>query len=170
MSGAGTAPWAGGQVERFAPLGLAQLIDRWNETSPQVETIGGAFPPQATAQFVFDACTHEHDIRGALGYPGARNAASVIVGLTFIEHALAGVVADNQLPGIELDSPGFGTAIGAEPAAVRLSTSTFELFRVFGGRRSEDQIRDLPWQGDPTPNLTFFGDGPIQPPTQPLVG
>jgi uncharacterized protein (TIGR03083 family) len=169
LAGVGTAAWADDQVRRFAPLGLPQLLERWNETSPDFEIRGQAFPPAAAAQFVFDACTHEHDIRGALDLAGARDADSVTVGLTFVESALGVLVGERRLPALELDSPQFGTTIGTGPVTVRLSTSAFELLRAFSGRRSPPQIRTLPWQGDPTPYLGVFDHGPLKPPTLPLI-
>ncbi len=39
LEGAGTAAWADDQVRRFAPLGLRQLSEAWNETSPRVEAM-----------------------------------------------------------------------------------------------------------------------------------
>jgi len=169
VEGAGTTAWADEQVRRFSPLGLRQLCEAWNETSPQVEAMGGTFPPRAAAQLVFDACTHEHDLRGAVGRPGARDTDSVVIGLTFIEDSIRGLVEDKQLPGIELASPHFETTIGPGPAPVRVSTSAFELFRTFAGRRSPEQIRALPWDGDPSPYLAVFDRGPLQPPHRPLV-
>ncbi len=169
VEGAGTAAWADDQVRRFAPLGLRRLSEAWNETSPQVEAMGGTFPPRAAAQLVFDACTHEHDVRGAVGCPGARDTDSVIIGLTFIEDSISGLVEDKQLPGIELASPHFETTIGPDPAPVRVSTSAFELFRAFAGRRSLQQIRALDWEGDPSPYLAVFDRSPLQPPPRPLI-
>ncbi|MGH9078912.1 MAG: maleylpyruvate isomerase N-terminal domain-containing protein [Acidimicrobiales bacterium] len=169
IEAAGTAAWADDQVRRFAPLGLRQLSEVWNETSPRVEAMGGTFPPQVASQLVFDACTHEHDLRGAIACPGARDTDSVVIGLTCIEDSIRGLVEDRQLPGIELDSPHFEATIGPTPAPVRVSTSAFELFRSFAGRRSTDQIRALPWQGDPSPYLEVFDRGPFQPPSRPLI-
>ena len=166
---AGTAAWADDQVRRFSPFGLRQLVERWNETSPAVERMAGGFPQKTTAQFVFDACTHEHDIRGALDQPGGRDVDSVIIGMSFIEESLCGLVADRGLPGLELGSPLFTAFIGEEPSGARLSTTTFELFRTFGGRRAPSQIEALPWEGDPTPYLAVFGEGPLQPPALPLI-
>jgi uncharacterized protein (TIGR03083 family) len=169
LEGAGTAAWADEQVRRFAPLGLHRLSDAWNETSPKVEALGGSFPPRAAAQLVFDACTHEHDLRGAMGCPGARDTDSVIIGLTFIEDSIRGLVDERRLPGIELDSPLFDVTIGPRPALVRVSASAFELFRTFAGRRSAEQIRALAWHGDPAPYLQVLDRGPLQPPNRPLV-
>ncbi len=169
LDGVGTGPWADDQVRRFAPLGLHGLLERWNEVSPTVEGMGSAFPARSAAQFVFDAGTHEHDIRGALDRPGGRDAYSVRVGLSFISFALDGLVAEERLPGIELDTPGFRVVLGGSPAPVRLTASGFEVFRSFSGRRSVAQFRALAWDGDPGPYLTFFADSPLRPPDHDLV-
>jgi uncharacterized protein (TIGR03083 family) len=169
LAGAGTTAWADDQARRFAPLGLQALLERWNQTSPEVERMAGGFPPLTAAQFVFDACTHEHDIRGALDRPGGRDVDSVIIGMSFIEESMTGLVTDRGLPGLELGSPLFAASIGPQPIGARLSTTTFELFRTFGGRRAPSQIEALPWEGDPTPYLAIFGHGPLQPPAVPLI-
>jgi hypothetical protein len=169
LEGAGTAAWADDQVKRFAPMGLRKLSDAWNETSPRMEAMGGTFPPRAATQLVFDACTHEHDLRGAMGCPGARDTDSVVIGLTFIADSMLGLVEDRRLPGITLESPYFETTIGPHPAPVRVCASSFELFRAFAGRRSADQIHALPWQGDPGPYLELLDRGPLQAPSRPLI-
>ena len=169
LDGVGTGPWADDQVRRFAPLGLHGLLERWNEISPTLEAVGGTFPARSAAQFVFDACTHEHDIRGALDRPGGRDADSVRVGLSFISSVLDGLVAEQRLPGIELDTPGFRVVLGEPPVPVRLSASSFDLFRSFSGRRSVAQFRALAWDGDPGPYLTFFADTPVRPPEGDLL-
>ena len=169
LDGVATAPWADDQVRRFAPLGLPKLLERWNETSPAVEAMGAAFPAPVAAQFVFDACTHEHDIRGAVGRAGGRDADSVRVGLSFVTAALDGMVAEGRLPGIELATPDFTAVLGEPPAPVRLTAPTFELFRSFAGRRSAAQFRSLAWEGDPAPFLAFFAEGPLRPPDRDLV-
>jgi uncharacterized protein (TIGR03083 family) len=168
LEGVATEPWADNQVRRFAPLGLHELVGRWNETSPELEKVAGGFPPRVAAQLVFDACTHEHDVRGALDRPGGRDVDSVIIGMTFIERWMQSIVDDRGLAGIELGSPLFETTIGPEPTGVRLTTSTFELFRTFAGRRATSQIDALPWDGDPTPYLAILSDGPVRPPDLPL--
>jgi uncharacterized protein (TIGR03083 family) len=47
------------------------------------------------------------------------------------------------------------------PAVAELKTTAFELFRAGTGRRSENQIRNLGWSGDPEPYLPIFGSGPF---------
>ena len=51
--------------------------------------------------------------------------------------------------------------MGEGEPEVEVEASTFELFRSFGGRRSEAQIRALPWTGDPGPYLAMLDAGPV---------
>ena len=69
---AGTKPWADAQAARFSSLGVDGLLDRWAETAPVIDSLGGVVPDMVASQLVFDAVIHEHDICGALGLPGAR--------------------------------------------------------------------------------------------------
>ena len=164
-----TDPWTASQVERLAPLGLAAILERWSETSPVVESLAAGFPASAAAQMVFDASTHEQDIRGALGRPGGREATSIVVGLGFMESSLDQFVRAARLPALGVASPQWTAVMGEGEAQVKVEASTFELFRSFGGRRSESQIRSLPWTGDPGPYLAIFEDSPVRLRGEPLV-
>ena len=169
LEGVTTPAWTGSHVERFAPLGLAGVLDRWAEVGPTVVALAPAFPPAPAAQMVFDATTHEHDIRNALGEPGARDADSLIVGLGFIESALDGFVRSASLPTLGVRSPQWAAVMGEGEPEVEVEAPTFELFRSFGGRRSEAQVRSLAWTGDPGPYLAMYDQGPLALRDQPLV-
>jgi uncharacterized protein (TIGR03083 family) len=171
LDGVGTAPWADAQAERFAPLGLAGVLEHWNEVAPQVEALAPGFPPQPATQLVFDATTHEQDARGAVRAPGARDADALAVPLDFIGRLLDTRVRTEGLPALALRTPdGWASIAGEGAPAIELSGSAFDLFRSFGGRRALDQIRSLDWSGDPEPYLAVaFRDTPLCPPEHPLV-
>ncbi len=169
LDGVATEAWTASQVERLAPLGLAGILERWAEAGPVVESLAAGFPPGAAAQMVFDATTHEHDLRNALGQPGARDADSVLVGLGFMESAMDGFVRGAGLPALEVRSPQWSAVMGDGEPEVEVEASTFELFRSFGGRRSESQIRSLAWTGDPGPYLARLDEGPVLMRTEPLI-
>lgn len=169
LDGVATDEWTASHVERLAPLGLAAIVERWNEAAPVVESLAGGFPPSAAAQMVFDASTHEQDIRGALDAPGGREADSIVVGLGFMEDSLGTFVRSRGLPALAVRSPRWSVVIGDGEPGVEVEASTFELFRSFGGRRSETQIRALPWTGDPGPYLGIFEGSPVHLRTEPLI-
>ncbi len=170
LDGVGTAPWADAQAMRFAPIGLAGVLARWDEVGPQVEAIGEHFPAGPATQLVFDATTHEHDARGALGSSDARDTGSLAVPLDFLTTNLDTYVREHEAPTLRLTAPDGWTFIaGAGDPAVELRATTFDVFRSFGGRRSLDQIRALDWSGEPEPYLAVFDESPLVPPTEALI-
>jgi hypothetical protein len=111
------------------------------------------FPEPLAVQLVTDAATHEHDIRGGLGAPGARDADAIA--LTF--PGLTRYALDD---GLQLDTEhgSFLSGDGSE-AATTVNAPRFELFRAMTGRRSLDQIRAYDWAPEPRPEalvITIF--------------
>lgn len=165
-----TAAWADRHVERFSALGVPALLERWTEVGPTIDSLAGVLPPLTASQFCFDAVTHEHDLRGALDQPGARDSDGVDVALGFIEAALDGFARRSDQPSIELVLPGRTVLVGpAERPRLRLEAEPFEVLRAFGGRRSAAQIRAMAWTGDPSGYLAMFESGPLAPPATDLV-
>ncbi len=169
LDGVASEEWTDAQVRRHADEGLADLLDRWSDVGPQVEAITGAFPTAAAAQFIFDAVTHEHDLRHALGAPGARDSDAVGIATVFLSRSLGGVITQQRLPALALHLAGReDQVLGGEPSAVTLTATPFEFVRSFGGRRSEAQIRALHWDGDPSPYLSFL-EGILTAPSDDIV-
>jgi hypothetical protein len=102
-----------------------------------------------------DIVVHEHDIRDAIGRPGARDIAAVWC------------VADLLLTRLQTPLPLCVTVEDGEyrsspddPAEIRLRTTRFEAMRWRTGRRSRAQLAAMDWSGDPTPiidHLYMFG-------------
>ncbi len=140
------------QVARFAGWPVADVLARWAAVAPEFEHLIGEFRVQAA---VIDIASHEHDIRGALGRPGARDAEVIWRAAGWL---LTGLRPPVPLRVVVEDAqfrlgPGSGTAL-------RLATSRFEAFRWRMGRRSRAQLAALDWSGDPAPvidHLVVFG-------------
>lgn len=122
MEGVAGEEWTQRQVERHRGDSLKDLADAWEAQFPQFLQILPNIPQPTLSQFVFDVTSHEHDVRHAVGQPGARDSVAVTVGLGFIK-----TVIDSR--------DGIDIAVVNES-----SVSTFDLFRSLGGRRSRDQI------------------------------
>ncbi len=148
LEGVATDPWTAAQIAKRADKSGEEILDEWNTWAPFVEdratNIGLGF-----AQLVFDAVTHEHDMRFALGKPGARDSQALRIGLTFFQSRLptsaekAGVLC----PQIIVD----GTPLFANPApgSLTLTASLFDVIRSLGSRRTLDEIASLNWSSDP---------------------
>lgn len=141
-----TDPWTQAQVDARRDASLAAMLDEWADAGPQVAAMLEDFPEPYGRQVVADLAVHEHDIRGALDRPGARDSDAVDVGLDFLRTVIAAPVAEER---------------GLAPVEEVLSVDDFELFRALTGRRSADQIRAFGWRVDPEPYVPLFGAGPF---------
>jgi uncharacterized protein (TIGR03083 family) len=143
------------QVARFKDHDVADILATWSKVAPRFEDLIGMVRSWPA---VIDVVSHEHDIRGALSFPGARDSEAVrrcaellITGLrppvpmrVTVEDAEFRVGPDN------------GTPLG-------LITTRFEALRWRMGRRSRAQLAALDWSGDPAPvldHLVVFGPAP----------
>lgn len=160
IADAGSDAWTGAQVTTRADRTLPELIDEWDVVGPQVEAAlaGGLLPAQA----VFDLVTHEHDLRGAIGRPGAADEEAVAIGLTFVEETWPLVMAGYQIPPLRIVTGGADMVVGEDPV-VTLHLSPFEALRALTGRRSLAQVAAYDWDTDPGPWLPAFTWGPFNP-------
>lgn len=193
LEGLTTPPWTAAQVEARRGRTVAELVEEWSQVGPQCEAIAAHFPGRSGWQWLFDQTTHEQDVRGALGRPGARDSENVQMGLEFLVGGLAASVKARGLPPLEVrtDEGASWVVGGGDPfegsveealraalmeqadftggeAAASVQGSAFELLRAFGGRRSVEQVRALDWSDDPgtwLPALTF---GPFTPSPAPV--
>jgi uncharacterized protein (TIGR03083 family) len=140
------------QVARFGGYDVAGILSAWTDASAQLHHLAnttGLEPPLG------DIAIHEHDIRGALGRPGARDSEAVRC------------IADELLTMLEPPVPLRVVVEDAQyrsgpdgSAEIQLRTTRFEALRWRTGRRSRAQLTAMDWSGDPTPvldHLYLFG-------------
>ncbi|MGH3853563.1 MAG: maleylpyruvate isomerase N-terminal domain-containing protein [Pseudonocardiaceae bacterium] len=173
IQGAGTEPWTQAQVLRLAERGLDDLLDLWAEKTDEVIALLPQGSDLAANQLVFDALTHEHDLRGALGEPASRTEDPVLpVALGFLLTARDRTIRASALPAVALRTEVGSWQLGepaAAPAQLALQLSGFEALRALSGRRSVPQILSLPWRGDATALLAMFTGTALRPPELDLV-
>jgi len=140
------------QVERFRGRPMARTLAGWTDLAPRFEEIVAAFD---VVPAVIDVASHEQDIRGAVGQPGARD--------TEVIRELAGWLLTRLRPPVPLRVTVGDTRfqVGSEGEPVlELATTWYEAFRWRMGRRSRSQLAALDWSGDPVPvldHLVVFG-------------
>ena len=122
MDGVATDAWTDRQVRRHTNDSVDDLLAIWETNAPVFAKILPNIPQPVLSQFMFDQTTHEHDIRTAVGQPGARDTLAVSVAEGFIRNSLA-QQSDSAI---------------AKLAAHKLTG--FEFLRTFSGRRSRAQI------------------------------
>ena len=95
---------------------VEDLLAEWETNGSAVEE-NAAMLGSAAGQWVYDACTHEHDIRQALAVPGARDSDAVAIGFEWGTDVLARGLDGRGVPGLVLETDGGSKAVGAaEPA------------------------------------------------------
>lgn len=143
MEGAPSEAWTASQVERHRDAVVEDLLDRWVVQAPAfaetIEQMGERRPP-------FDAHSHEHDIRQALGRPGNRSS-------DVVDAAALGLASVDDAPAkLRVDLIDGASTMSGDPASDRLVTviglTSFEVFRSRLGRRSREQVRQYQWTGD----------------------
>ena len=162
LGGVGTDPWTAKQVATRTDRSMGEILDEWNEKAPAFEAMLDSLGPPGE-QAVFDVVSHEHDVRGALGQPGAQDSDAVDMGLRWIANNFVTLVADAGHGAVRVIAAE-GQAWGPEDAPATLRAPAFELVRALTGRRSHKQIRAFDWSVDPEPYLPLFEFGPFHPP------
>ena len=160
-------PWVDRQVAERADRTVVELLDEWDAVGPGFEALMRKLP-HAFGGLVYDAVAHEHDLRGALGRPGERDAAGVWASLDVMVPMVERDMAAAPTPGsIRLRADDREWLVGGGDPAVSLTTTPFELMRLLGSRRSREQILAAPWDGDVEPFVAVLAHMPL--PAQDIV-
>jgi uncharacterized protein (TIGR03083 family) len=170
LDGAPGQAWTAKQVAAWRGRPIADLLAEWEAREPAIVQMIEAGGHRGPLHFrlddaaISDAVSHEHDIRGAIGQPGARDSDAVAFGVAFYARNRIEAAAQS---GVSLrvrvtDGREFGDA----DAAVTVTGEPFELLRALAGRRSAAQLRKLAWTGDADLVIPAFERaGVVCPPT-----
>ena len=139
-------------VRRFGGHDEAELLEALSGAAARLHQLAessGLEPPLG------DIACHEHDIRSAIGKPGARDAQSV---LWTSDRLLANLRPPVPLRIVVEDGEyRCGPLDGSE---IELRTTRFEAMRWRTGRRSRSQLSAMDWSTEPEPvldHLFLFG-------------
>ncbi len=149
LEGAGSDPWTAVQVEQRRGRTIDELLAEWQAVTPRFESALLAIDPVQAAQAVFDVTTHEHDLRGALGAPGARDSDGVEVGWSWATAIVAQLRDGYGSGAIRLVTEHGEDVLGAGEPTAAVRAERFELWRAMTGRRSHEQVREWAWDGEP---------------------
>ena len=122
LENAGSSEWTAAQVARHGSKSLAELCDEWEASADAFDPIMLVIPEPVNLQVVMDMATHEHDIRLAVGVPGAHDEEAVRIGSTFL---LQGLASRDAVLAAQIED---------------LDLTDFEQFRSLAGRRSIAQL------------------------------
>jgi uncharacterized protein (TIGR03083 family) len=148
IGGVASDSWTDAQVAARRAHSVKQIVDEWNEIAPQVESFANHFPGRVGDQWVTDQTTHEHDIRLALGRPGARDSEAVNLGADFL-------------------IGGFGVALrahGLGPLEVRAGSRSW----LVGGGEPAGDAAAIAEALENALSAAVLGDGPAAPEGSPV--
>jgi len=146
---AGSDPWTAAQIASRRHLAFADVVAEWRERSIELESMMPDIPEFRRGQLVFDAVTHEHDLRGALGRPGARETDAMDIGWAWAT-AIVGQMRDGYAAGaLRIRADGAELVVGAGEVTATVTAPRFELFRAMTGRRCAEQVKAFTWGGEP---------------------
>jgi len=154
LEGLASDAWTRAQVDARARVATSDLLAEWDERAPQFEAMLSAAPAEIAGQALFDAATHEHDLRNALGAPGARDSDAIATGWDWI----VGARTRGGAPAICFVADGEEMLAGTGDVVARIGASRFELFRAVSGRRTFDEIAAYDWDRAPVPSLLIAAD------------
>jgi uncharacterized protein (TIGR03083 family) len=149
LDGVATEPWTAAQVVARSNVTAQMMLEEWDTLGPHFETLMAGVPAEIAGQAVFDAVTHEHDIRHALGAAGARDTDALdqawqwLVTMRPVNGGPTLRFVTEQ--GVQVSGPG-------EPEAT-VKASRFELLRAQSGRRNASEIAEYGWEPECRPEL-----------------
>ena len=144
LDGVTTDAWTAAQVAPRRDWPVDRLLDEWEQEGTKVEAIIRGIPDLPDWNtFLFDAATHEQDIRGALGAPGRRDTDPIVALVDTIVDRVGQRLDDEGAGSIRFELDGRVRVAGNGEPATSLRTSSFEVFRAVTGRRSVTQLRGV---------------------------
>lgn len=158
LAGVATEPWTAAQVQSRKDRSIPEILAEWDEVGPKCEAIAQNFGPAAT-QWLSDLTVHEHDLRTALGRPGARDSEAVAIAFRWLAEGFGGSLGGDAVR--FMTTQGDDVVVGTGEPDVTMHADRYELFRALTGRRSRGQIQAMVADGDPV--ALSFEWGPFRP-------
>jgi uncharacterized protein (TIGR03083 family) len=150
LNGVASDAWTDAQVATRRDWPVEQILEEWEANGSAVEA-DAAMLGSAAGQWVYDACTHEHDIRNALGAPGARDSDAVAIAFEWGTDRLGDILDGEAAIGIVLDTEAGSRTVGTVEPRATVRVSRFEAIRAMTGRRSVAQMEAYGWADEPLP-------------------
>jgi uncharacterized protein (TIGR03083 family) len=154
LDGVATDPWTAAQVEARRGVPANELLGEWDALAERFEPMLGAAPMEIAGQALFDAATHEHDIRCALGRPGARDSDALELAWEWLVATRTGLGG----PTLRFVTEHGDEVVGEGEPVATVKASRFEILRASTGRRSANEIESYGWDPSCRPDLLITAD------------
>ncbi len=147
--------WVDKIVDDRRSKSVGELIDEWQRSGPAFEMMA-ATTKRLSVPLSYDTVVHEHDLRHALGVPGARDSSGVLAAMHVGVWLMTNDLKRHGFGSVTFRAGGRDWHCGEGDqrlsldldADKRYATPVWELLRLTGSRRSLAQMKRYAWQGD----------------------
>ncbi len=140
--------WTATQVEVRRGRSADELTVEWDREAPRFEEGLRLFGYPIGSHYVGDLLQHVADVRHALGLGRLDDDLALAVALDFYLISFDETLADAEVGAVEVRVGDEAWTLGPGAPIATITAERFELLRALGGRRSESQLRAMPWRGD----------------------
>jgi len=145
------AIWLQDIVDARRASDVTSMVEEWHGLDAAIEPM-----LQGPAALLFvDLAVHEHDLRGAMGRPD-HHALEVDAIFTFALEAFADPAREAGVGAIVVESDGRSWRSHVDDAGWTLHVEPWEAMRAVYSRRTADELRALPADGDAEPYLALI--------------
>lgn len=144
--------WLDSLVEERRDVPVPELLDRWEACAPAASAVVDG----SGGLLLIDVVSHEHDLRGAVGQPGARGVPEVRAIVQLMLEQLAPAITAAGLGALVVDSGEVRWASQFVRPGCTIRVDPWEATRVLQSRRTAEEIRALPTSGDVEPYLELL--------------
>jgi uncharacterized protein (TIGR03083 family) len=148
LEGVATDEWTGRQVAEREDRSLEEVCAELAELGPALDEVLVALGDAIDVRLFIDQWSHEQDVRGALGRPGARDVPVVGWAASTMLGGFGQGWSDRGLPTVRVIGSSGEWVLGDGDPVLTLTTTDFELARVLVGHRSRDEFLRMGWDGD----------------------
>ena len=123
IAGVTTAEWADAQVRCRKNRTITQVLEEWSAVAPRLEAMAGSFPSPLPTLWILDLTAHEHDVRGALVRPGAREERGLVIAVDFlVREALHRELVGRGLGPLSVRTPSGSWTVGGQAPSLPIWT------------------------------------------------
>lgn len=152
----GSEQWTAAQIEARRDIPVDEILEEFRNHGTQLVGAIEHLHPAIGGMLLGDLVTHEHDLRGAIGSPGARDSGGVTAATYTYVRRLGSRIKAAEVPTLLVVASDEQWTAGKEEPQATVRASDFELLRGLTGRRTAEEIRAFEWDGDPEVYLPHF--------------
>lgn len=147
--------WSARQVSSRRDASVPELVAEWEQEAGRFEEGLRLLGYELGSHYVGDLLHHIQDIHEAIGIDPVPDDEALAVALDFYLDNFSQSLDAAAIGSVVVQVGDESWTCGAGPQIATLRGQRFDLFRSFGGRRTDAEIRELDWSGDADRVLPF---------------